>query len=102
MIPWVTFDREAALADGALMCNYLPLLRECLPEVAADVEEDLASLVAQTEKGAALPAVIALFYNPSIVSITMLFVNKLWVRFALWSPTQGAANEYWQELARNL
>jgi len=42
--------REAALADGALMCNYLPLLRECLPEVAADVEEDLATLVAQTEK----------------------------------------------------
>ena len=57
----VSFDREAALADGALMCNYLPLLRECLPEVAADVEEDLASLIAQTEKGAAWPKCI---YSP--------------------------------------
>lgn len=61
----VAFDREAALADGALMCNYLPLLRECLPEVAADVEEDLATLVAQTEKGVAWPYS---YYSPVLTT----------------------------------
>lgn len=68
----VAFDREAALADGALMCNYLSLLRECLPEVAADVEEDLASLIAQTEKGAAWPNCI---YSP--VSTTQILCLEL-------------------------
>lgn len=35
--------REAELAQAALVANYLPLLRECMPEAAADIEKDLSS-----------------------------------------------------------
>ncbi|KAH9535249.1 hypothetical protein CY35_17G043000 [Sphagnum magellanicum] len=35
--------REAAMAESSFMASYLPLLRECLPEVAADVEAQIAS-----------------------------------------------------------
>ncbi|CAK9265044.1 unnamed protein product [Sphagnum jensenii] len=35
--------REAAMAENSFMASYLPLLHECLPEVAADVEAQIAS-----------------------------------------------------------
>ncbi|KAG0612569.1 hypothetical protein M758_6G038300 [Ceratodon purpureus] len=35
--------REAEEAQDAILRNYLPLLRECLPEAAADLEQDLNS-----------------------------------------------------------
>jgi hypothetical protein len=41
--------REAELAQAALLRDYLPLLRDCLPEAAADLEQDLASQNVQME-----------------------------------------------------
>jgi hypothetical protein len=40
---WCSMDREAAMAENSFMASYLPLLHECLPEVAADVEAQIAS-----------------------------------------------------------
>jgi hypothetical protein len=40
---WCLMGREAAMAESSFMASYLPLLRECLPEVAADVEAQIAS-----------------------------------------------------------
>eukprot|EP00898_Chlorokybus_atmophyticus_P006881 jgi/Chlat1/7194/Chrsp57S06753 len=34
--------RQAALAEGSLMCNYLPLLRQHAPEAATDIEQELS------------------------------------------------------------
>lgn len=43
--------REAEVAERTLLSNFLPLLRECLPEVAIDVEESIASLHVSNEPG---------------------------------------------------
>jgi hypothetical protein len=38
-----TARKEAEAAQAALLRDYLPLLRDCLPEAAADLEQDLAT-----------------------------------------------------------
>lgn len=41
--------REAELKEGQLLCNYLPLLREVLPDVAAEVEAHTAQLAVEDD-----------------------------------------------------
>jgi len=48
---WLLWNREAELAQATLLRDYLPLLRDCLPEAAADLEQDLASQNVSMEIG---------------------------------------------------
>jgi len=47
----IVCNREAELAQAALLRSYLPLLRDCLPEAAADLEQDLSSRNVPVEAG---------------------------------------------------
>ena len=48
------WNREEELAQAAILRNYLPLLRDCSPEAAADLEQDLASRNVSVETGTTL------------------------------------------------
>ena len=48
VVPYDALCRMTSVEEGAILCNFLPLLREHLPSAAEEIESDIVSL-AQSE-----------------------------------------------------
>ena len=48
LVPYDALCRMTSFEEGAILCNFLPLIREHLPSAAEEIEADIISL-AQSE-----------------------------------------------------